>query len=106
MSAINNCSAKVYQEGKEVALLENVTIKFIPAPIVPAPFPQPEGTCEVWGNITSANHLKCTEIMTIDFEIQSGEKLTGDFYLKPLSTFDGKRYVFYFQLSGALTIET
>ena len=98
---LNLAFAKIYQNGVEVALMEEVSLNFRIAPIVPAPFPQPNNeVIETSGKIVSSSNFNTNNIVTIKFQVQDGKVLEGDFYFNPYKT----RGRVYFELTGALII--
>ena len=96
--------AKIYQNGIEVAILKKVKLNFKIAPLVPAPFPQPnneiiEASVKI-ENIEKSSEFNTDDIVTIKFQSLQGTELIGEFYFNPYKT--GNRV--YFELTGALTI--
>lgn len=96
-----HCTANIYQNGEQVALMAKGNLKVRIAPLVYAHLPQPNNDIiEVSGAITTSLNFNANAIMTIAFVTEDGHHLIGDFYLNPYKT--GDRVCF--ELSGALTI--
>jgi hypothetical protein len=91
--AIHNCIATAYQNNKEVAKLKTVSIHLY------------EHSAEAIGEIIESSGINLNDKLLIKFEASTGEKLEGEFYFNPYKvSADGKFVQYYFDLTGALTM--
>jgi len=104
MRTIKFACATIYQKGKEVGIMNNCRLIIHVAERMPAPFPQPLDTLKEASGMLIENYgIDIADSMSIVFKNIQGDKVEGEFYIKPHTYFDDKER-WYFELSGALTM--